>query len=452
MNKLGLIALSLPIILNLAVNVNASEVSSTDQPSVDTYVKDGIVYSESGVPIGNYDKNVEWIVSQVESFKVDYSNTSSTFWRDSTLAYGQTVNGFKGMSYNYDVCAMNDFFIRVTDDNNQFIDNIFAFETCFIISKDEYDYWKEIKIGDEYLIVNGVPNEKVTSYFDRYDAVSNPNGTNNEVIEFPVYMEFDSETGKIVSLNSKYNITKIDQFGLRASSTNFYVNLFNLISFFNSSEMEASAFFGHIMTIEDYEKNYVGHDAWLSNKYLACIPNRFDYNYTTSKYLKEKYNAKDCNYVWRIPYPKLSRIKYINCWFKKKKEVIKEDGTISKVEEVIGGAFNKEGIHQVWEGDKFLGMYDKNGNYREEYTVDKSTGLVIDKVTEKPIEDYDKNQPQTSVEPEVTAAKYKGLFDRIKDVLYWAGIVVTIIISLGLIVLIYKFILKPLYNVLFKKK
>ena len=99
---LSIAFLSVPIILCSSNDITlASEVPISEE--VDTndeygsYVKDGIVYSPNGVPISQYDKNFNWISAKVESYKVDYSSTSSTWWRTATTSYGAEVNGFTGL-------------------------------------------------------------------------------------------------------------------------------------------------------------------------------------------------------------------------------------------------------------------------------------------------------------------------------------------------------------------
>lgn len=447
---LSIAFLSVPIILCSSNDITlASEVPISEE--VDTndeygsYVKDGIVYSPNGVPISQYDKNFNWISAKVESYKVDYSSTSSTWWRTATTSYGAEVNGFTGMEFNYDVAAMQDFFVRITDSNEKMIDNVFAIETCFIISEDEYrQYWDWVKLDDGKSLIDydGKPHEGVTSYFDRYDAIENPNGINKNVIEFPVYMEFDAKSGMITALNSKYTVTKKDENGI------YSLLLGNVGSYLNSlnEEMSPSIFFGHLMTLDEYQENYVGKWAWLSNKVTLGIPINFEYNYTSLDYLKNQNGYKDCNYVWRIPYPKVSRIKYINCWFKEKKEIVNDEGKLEEIEIIGGGAFNENGYHQVWENGKYIGIYDSTGNCIENVSFDTNTGLILDSNDEE-LSDYNKQ-----VTHSISAEKEDNAYSKDNDILKKIISIIFIIIDVLIVLIGLRYLIIPLFKLLIKKK
>ena len=446
----SLVFLTIPIVLCSSNNLTfASEASISEEVGADneygSYVKDGIVYSPNGVPISQYDKNFNWISAKVESYKVDYSSTSSTWWRDTTTSYGAQINGFTGMEFNYDVAAMQDFFIRITDSNEKMIDNVFAIETCFIISEDEYkQYWNWVKLenGKNLIDNDGKPNEGVTSYFDRFDAIENPNGVNKNVIEFPVYMEFDAKNGMITALNSKYTVTKRDENGI------YSLLLGNVGSYLNSlnEEMSPSIFFGHLMTLDEYQENYVGKWAWLSNKVTLGIPINFEYNYTSLDYLKNQNGYKDCNYVWRIPYPKVSRIKYINCWFKEKKEIVNDEGKLEEIEVIGGGAFNENGYHQVWENGKYIGIYDSTGNCIENVSFDTNTGLILD-ADDKELNDY--NKQVTHI---VKSEKEENSYSNDNDILKKIISIIFIIIDALIVLIGLRYLIIPLFRLLFRKK
>lgn len=452
---LSMALLSIPVFLYFGNSISlvnempeSEEVETNDEYG--SYVKDGIVYSPNGVPISQYDKNFNWISAKVESFKVDYSSSTNVFWRDSTTSYGAEVNGFTGMEYNYDVCAMQDFFVRITDSKEKMIDNVFAIETCFIISEDEFDYWDSIELEDGKKLIDysGKPHETVTTYFDRYDAIKNPNGVNKNVIEFPVYIEFDAKSGMITALNSKYSISMLDKNGLRFHTFNKSVNfigdlLINLAA--GHRRINASTFFGHLMTLEDYQKNYVGKWAWLSSEYIFGIPINFEYNYTNLDYLKKNTDYKDCNYVWRIPYPKVSRIKYINCWFKEKKQIVNNDGNLEEIEVIGGGAFNENGYHQVWENGKYIGIYDSTGVCIENCSFDTNTGLIIDS-NDKELEDYNK-QPTTIIQSENHGISNdnENIFKKVIEIIF-------IVINALVLLIAIRYLIIPLFKILFKKK
>lgn len=441
---------SVPIILCSSNNITlASEVPISEEVETNdeygSYVKDGIVYSPNGVPISQYDKNFNWISAKVESYKVDYSSTSSTWWRTATTSYGAEVNGFTGMEFNYDVAAMQDFFVRITDSNEKMIDNVFAIETCFIISEDEYrQYWNWVKLDDGKSLIDydGKPHEGVIGYFDRYDAIENPNGINKNVIEFPVYMEFDAKSGMITALNSKYTVTKKDENGI------YSLLLGNVGSYMNSlnEEMSPSIFFGHLMTLDEYQENYVGKWAWLSNKVTLGIPINFEYNYTSLDYLKNQNGYKDCNYVWRIPYPKVSRIKYINCWFKEKNEIVNDEGKLEEIEVIGGGAFNENGYHQVWENGKYIGIYDSTGNCIENVSFDTNTGLILDSNDEE-LSDYNKQ-----VTHSISAEKEDNAYSKDNDILKKIISIIFIIIDVLIVLIGLRYLIIPLFKLLIKKK